>query len=79
MSPIGTAALEGQDITYAVLPDHPVPVHQRIHTRDPVPVSICGAHITPDACETYSERVAPTGSLGFMKGDELMRKVLNCS
>jgi 2,3-bisphosphoglycerate-independent phosphoglycerate mutase len=73
------AALEGQDITYAVLPDHPVPVHQRIHTRDPVPVSICGAHITPDACETYSERVAPTGSLGFMKGDELMRKVLNCS
>jgi 2,3-bisphosphoglycerate-independent phosphoglycerate mutase len=72
------SALEGQEITYAVLPDHPVPVHQRIHTREPVPVSISGAHITPDACQTYSEPVAATGSLGFMKGDELMRKVLNC-
>ena len=65
--------LEGQDITYLILPDHPVPVHQRIHTRDPVPVSISGPGIASDACTVYSEIDAPNGSLGLMKGDELMK------
>ncbi len=70
--------LQGQDVTYAVLPDHPVPVHLRIHTRDPVPVAICGKHIIRDHCRIFSETVAPTGTLGQFKRDELMRKILNC-
>jgi 2,3-bisphosphoglycerate-independent phosphoglycerate mutase len=69
--------LEGQDVTYAVLPDHPVPVKLRKHTRDPVPVTIAGAHITPDAIETYGERSAQNGGLGYFEGDKLMRLILN--
>jgi 2,3-bisphosphoglycerate-independent phosphoglycerate mutase len=71
------AQLQDQEVTYAVLPDHPVPIHQRIHTRTPVPVSICGPHIVPDAIAAYSETLAPTGTLGHFTGDQLMRRILN--
>ena len=63
------------DITAAVLPDHPVPVKLRKHTRTPVPVSICGPNITPDDIQEYNEIVCPGGALGFMKGDELMKRL----
>ncbi len=70
-------ALEGCGVTFAILPDHPVPLHQRKHTRTPVPVAICGEHIVPDSVNVYSETEAPKGSLGLMKGDAFIRKVLN--
>ena len=71
------SALEGEDITFAVLPDHPVPIKLRKHTRTPVPFAICGEHITPDSLKAYSETLAPKGSLGHFKGDGLMKLVLN--
>ena len=70
-------AFEGKGVTFAVLPDHPVPLHLRKHTRTPVPVAICGDHIRPDAVQAYSEADAPKGSLGFMNGEQFMRKVMN--
>ena len=70
-------AFEGCGVTFAILPDHPVPIHLRKHTRTPVPVAICGEHITPDSVMRYSEKDAPNGSLGFLHGDEFMRRVLN--
>ena len=70
-------AFEGKGVTFAVLPDHPVPLHLRKHTRTPVPVAICGDHIRPDAVQAYSEADAPKGALGFMNGEQFMRKVMN--
>ena len=70
-------ALEGQDVTFMVLPDHPVPVRKRKHTRTPVPVAVCGPHIKPDGVQVYSEKAANDGSLGFMKGEALMRLAMN--
>ena len=70
-------ALKGQDVTFALLPDHPVPIKLRKHTRTPVPVAIWGRHIKKDSIDRYSEQLAPNGSLGHMKGDEFMKKVLN--
>ena len=64
-------------VTLAVLPDHPVPLRLRVHTREPVPVAISGPHVTPDDVSVYSEPAAPTGSLGLMKGDELMKRILD--
>ncbi len=62
----------GKDVRYVVLPDHPVPVHLRRHTRVPVPVAVCGPGIAPDSVETYDEIAAPTGALGALFGPELM-------
>ena len=76
VKPVMTA-LAGQDVTFAILPDHPVPIHLRKHTRTPVPVAICGEHIAADSVMHYSEKDAPDGSLGFMHGEEFMRNVLN--
>ena len=70
--------LEGKNVTLALLPDHPVPVRLRVHTRDPVPFAISGRHIEKDACKVFSEIVAQQGALGHLKGDELMKLVLNC-
>ncbi|HOE64080.1 MAG TPA: cofactor-independent phosphoglycerate mutase [Candidatus Sumerlaeota bacterium] len=59
----------------AILPDHPVPVKKRKHTRTPVPVSLCGPGINRDEVQTYDEAACPKGALGLLKGDELMKKL----
>ena len=71
-------ALESRkDINFAVLPDHPVPVKLRQHTTTPVPLAICGPAVPePDTIEVYSETLAPQGSLGALKRDMLVRKLL---
>ena len=69
-------ALKGRDISFALLPDHPVPIKLRKHTRTPVPVAIQARHIMPDSIRTYSESQAPRGSLGLMRGDQFIRKLL---
>ncbi|MDD5699021.1 MAG: cofactor-independent phosphoglycerate mutase [Victivallaceae bacterium] len=69
-------AFEGEAVIFAVLPDHPVPVELRRHTRTPVPVAVCGPGIECDEIGVFSETAAPQGKLGFMKGDDLMRILL---
>ena len=70
-------ALRERGVTFAILPDHPVPLHLRKHTRTPVPVAVCGPHIKPDSVMRYSEADAPKGSLGALSGDQFMKRVLN--
>lgn len=70
------AALEGKGIRFAILPDHPVPIKLRAHTTTPVPFAVCGPGIEADSVESYCEKTAPQGKLGFMKKDELMKFVL---
>ena len=69
-------ALKDEDVIFAVLPDHPVPIELRKHTRTPVPVAICGPGIGCDNIKIFSEIESPKGKLGFMKGDELMKTIL---
>lgn len=76
VKPVMTA-LKGRSCTFAVLPDHPVPLRLRKHTRTPVPVAICGPAITPDSVMKYSEKDALQGSLGLMHGEQFVRTVLN--
>ncbi len=68
--------LSGEEVVFAILPDHPVPIKLRKHTTTPVPVAVCGPGFPPDGIEKYSERQALNGSLGNMRGNELIKKVL---
>ena len=70
-------ALEGRGVTFAILPDHPVPVKLRKHTRTPVPFAVWGPHIEKDSLTSYSEANAKNGGLGYLTGDQLMRTVMN--
>ena len=70
-------ALKGRPINFAVLPDHPVPLHLRKHTTTPVPVAVCGpAAPVPDAIDRFSETLAPGGALGRLSGEQLIRLLL---
>ena len=76
VSPI-LAALQDRPYNFAVLPDHPVPIKLRKHTTTPVPLAICGPVIKqPDPITCFSETLAPSGALGNLKKEELIRKIL---
>ena len=53
-----------------------MPIKLRKHTRTPVPLAVCGPDFEPDEVQQFCERLAPTGKLGFLKGDELVKKLL---
>lgn len=76
---IGTFLENGppaEELAIAVLPDHPVPVTLRKHTRVPVPVMLVHPGVKPDGGGLlYDEFCAPQGSLGLMEKDELMRRL----
>jgi len=71
----GIRALDDQ-VSLAVLPDHPTPVETGDHARDPVPVALLRPGMAPDECARYDEVEAQKGGLGMLEGDRLMREVL---
>ncbi len=70
-----TAKMDEQ-VTIAVLPDHPTPCEIRTHTRKPVPFSIYSPGKTPDKVTVYDEFSVEDGALGLLKGDEFIREFL---
>jgi 2,3-bisphosphoglycerate-independent phosphoglycerate mutase len=64
--------LKNDNVTFALLPDHPVPIKLKKHTRTPVPFSISGELFAPDAVSYYSENAALEGKAGLLKQNELM-------
>ena len=70
------AALRGDAVNFAILPDHPVPLSLRKHTTTPVPLAVCGACVKPDRVASYGESAALQGDLGRLKGDELVKLLL---
>jgi 2,3-bisphosphoglycerate-independent phosphoglycerate mutase len=69
------AAFAPHALNAVVLPDHPVPVKLRKHTRTPVPVAVRKVGWKPDAVMTYGETACRQGQLGLMRGDDLMRRL----
>jgi len=56
-----------------VLPDHPVPVKLRKHTRTPVPFMVAGDGVKADASlKTYGETNCAKGKYQGLRGRQLM-------
>ena len=66
----------GLDVAVAVLPDHPTPVETGAHANDPVPVAILRPGDNADSVQGYDEEQVKKGSLGLLRGDAFIRKVL---
>ena len=62
----------GNNTSFCVLPDHPVPLSIGKHTRTPVPLSVWQPGVEPDAVQTFDEKSALNGTLGLMQGSGLM-------
>lgn len=57
-----------EDVTIAVLPDHPTPCSIKTHTSNPVPFIIYKPNLTPDCVEKFDEKSALNGSYNFNNG-----------
>ncbi|MEJ2109275.1 MAG: cofactor-independent phosphoglycerate mutase [Acidobacteriota bacterium] len=67
----------GWEATVAVLPDHPTPIAQGNHTREPVPVAIYFPGIEADAVDHYDEESVKNGSLGLLSGKQFIETFFN--
>ena len=72
-------ALEaGNDLLVAVTADHSTPSESTlIHSGEPVPVMLIGANVRRDPVTAFDEIHAAQGCVGPLRGDELMRLLLN--
>lgn len=61
------------ELRVMVLPDHPVPVKLRKHTRDPVPFMVSGAGVQDDpTLDRYTEKCCAKGRYQKLVGRQLM-------
>jgi len=56
----------------AVTADHSTVCAIRAHSADPVPLLISGGNIKPDGSLSFSEKAAKFGSIGELRGQEIM-------
>lgn len=63
----------GDDVSIAVLPDHPTPVEIRTHVNEPVPFVIWHPGIKPDNISTYDEESCSRGCLGTLRLSEFFK------
>jgi len=73
---IGKILDEVPEASIAFLPDHPTPIRVRTHTAEPVPVVIYRPGTTGDGL-LFDEFTCKKGSLGFLEGEQFMRKFLS--
>ena len=73
------AALETRDdLLVAVTADHSTPSDSTlIHSGEPVPVTLAGSNVRRDNVKAFDEVHAARGCIGTLRGDELMRLLLN--
>lgn len=69
-------AMKDDDITIAILPDHPTPVELRTHVAEPVPFLIWNKHIAPDTVQTFDEDSCQNGICGHLHGDQFMHTLM---
>ncbi len=65
-----------EEVSVALLPDHPTPCELRTHTSDPVPFVIWRKDAVPDSVMHFSEREAARGVYGLIEGDSFIKEFL---
>ncbi len=66
-----------QDVIVAVTADHSTPCSLKDHSGDPVPVTVFGDGVRVDEVPHFDERSVARGSLGRLRGRDLMPILLN--
>jgi 2,3-bisphosphoglycerate-independent phosphoglycerate mutase len=59
----------------AVTADHSTSCLRKVHTADPVPLVVAGGRVTPDGSESYGEHACAEGSLGLIRGIEILPRL----
>jgi 2,3-bisphosphoglycerate-independent phosphoglycerate mutase len=64
--------LDISNTVIAVTSDHSTVCVIKAHSADPVPLLIAGGNIKPDGSLSFSEKAAAQGSLGEIKGSDIL-------
>ena len=64
--------LDMKNTVIAVTADHSTVCAIKAHSADPVPILISGGNIKPDGSMSFGERAAKLGSIGQIKGVDIM-------
>jgi 2,3-bisphosphoglycerate-independent phosphoglycerate mutase len=64
--------LDLQRTVVAVTADHSTSSVRKAHTAEPVPLVVAGAGVQPDGGEAFGERVAAEGSIGRLRGTDIV-------
>ncbi|MCM8796560.1 MAG: alkaline phosphatase family protein [Candidatus Omnitrophica bacterium] len=64
--------LDINDTVIAVTADHSTVCSLKAHSADPVPLLISGGNVPPDGSLSFSEKAARLGSIGAIRGQEIM-------
>ena len=64
--------LDINNTVIAVTSDHSTVCAIKAHSSDPVPLLVCGGNIQPDGSLSFSEKAAKLGSIGELRGQEIM-------
>ena len=67
------------DVIVAMTADHSTPVAVKDHSGDPVPLTVFGEGVRVDAVLSFDERSVAHGSLGRLRGRELMDVLLDAA
>ncbi len=62
-----------EQVTIAILPDHPTPCAIKTHSRDSVPFLIWGPGVESDEVTAYDENSTTSGKYGTLIKDQLIR------
>ncbi|MCM8801267.1 MAG: alkaline phosphatase family protein [Candidatus Omnitrophica bacterium] len=65
-------SLKMREIIIAVTSDHSTACKVKAHTADPVPLVISGGDIKPNGSINFSEKAARIGSLGELRGQQIL-------
>src|SRR3989338_5323963 len=71
--------LEMDNTIIAVTADHSTVCAIKAHSSDPVPLLICGGNVAPDGSLSFSERAAKLGSLGELRGQDILPLLVTLS
>lgn len=66
-----------QDVVVAITADHSTPCSLKDHSGDPVPVTVFGDGVRVDEVPHFDERSVARGSLGRLRGQDLLPILLN--
>ena len=66
-----------EDVSVAILPDHPTPCAIRTHTAAPIPFAIYRTNGSSDSVSRFDEMSAKDGSYGLIAGRQFIELFLN--
>jgi 2,3-bisphosphoglycerate-independent phosphoglycerate mutase len=67
--------LDERHTIVGVLADHATSCVRKAHTADPVPLVLAGGGLTPDTSTAYGEHACADGSLGELRGVDVLPTV----